>query len=155
MKASEFHELAGRLAAGSAAADARSSISRSYYAVYHTVIDFVRSERIVISRKGEAHSKLGQLLCGTADEEIAVFGRLLGNLSTQRTHADYDLDNASAEKPRQAYTLWMGAEDLLRRIQDWGIEPRRAAVGQALREYAGVLGLDVLPPPAPSPRKGP
>ena len=155
MKASGFHELAGRLAAGSLAADARSSISRSYYAVYHTAIVVVASERIVIPGRGEAHSKLGQLLCGCEDEEVAAVGLELGNLSRQRTHADYDLDDSSVETLRRAYFLWLVAQDLLQRIQDWGTQARRAAIGQTLREYALVLGLDVLPAPAPPPPRSP
>jgi hypothetical protein len=103
---------------GAKEADWRSSISRSYYAVYWMIGDeFLRAIPLMLlqsaslARKRDhlVHERLPMVLKGSTDAKIQELGEALDNLRMARVKADYHLDktisqeNASNEHDNASY----------------------------------------------------
>ena len=68
----------------------RSSISRSYYAIYNEIVTFL-GERGVTLPQRDAHEKLCRCLTGTGHQALALIAEQLRWLRLDRTAADYDM----------------------------------------------------------------
>lgn len=87
----EFLETARRLAVGTSEGDWRSAVSRAYYAIFHSIREWLLAFGIDLGRGGQAHSSLylGLSNCGiSAAQSLA---NRIDALRTFRTNADYDL----------------------------------------------------------------
>lgn len=88
---SEFQATAGRLLQGTSEGDWRSAISRSYYAVFHHLREFLLSHGVDIGQGGQSHFNLysGLLHCGF--QPVARIASRLDDLRLNRVRADYQL----------------------------------------------------------------
>ena len=93
----DFRTLAKRLAASDDEDSLRSSISRSYYAAYHTAEEFCRDFRVptpppaigAANKKDTQHSRVISALENHPNARIQKSGRLLAELRKWRHRADY------------------------------------------------------------------
>ncbi|MCI0376932.1 MAG: HEPN domain-containing protein [Gemmataceae bacterium] len=91
---SEFLTTAERLFQGTTEADWRSAVSQAYYAVFHFYRDFFLARGLNLGRSGQSHFNLyvGLLHCGLS--AAARFGSRVDDLRSERTDADYDLNQS-------------------------------------------------------------
>lgn len=69
----------------------RSSVSRSYYAFFHSVLVYAPPE-IKRMRGGRKHEKTIQWMRNHKNKDIRKLGLYLDNLRLERTVCDYDID---------------------------------------------------------------
>ena len=88
---SEFQATAGSLLQGTTEGDWRSAISRSYYAVFHYLREFLLAHGVDIGHGGQSHFNLysGFLHCGF--QSVARIASRLDDLRLNRVRADYQL----------------------------------------------------------------
>ena len=72
-------------------ADIRSAISRSYYAVYHHVLTWWKSNNRFPDYKDRGHTKLQMALFNVGIPTVRDFSRDLKYLGDERRRADYEL----------------------------------------------------------------
>jgi len=91
MQWSEFLDTASRLSQGATEGDWRSSVSRSYYAVFHYFRGFLLANGLDVGQGGQVHFNLysGLLNCGFP--AVAPIASRIDRLREWRTWADYDL----------------------------------------------------------------
>ena len=73
-------------------ADIRTAISRSYYAVYHHVLLWWKSNEGFPDYKDRGHAKIQMALHNAGTSDIRDFSNNLKNLNTGRRKADYELE---------------------------------------------------------------
>jgi hypothetical protein len=80
----------------------RSSISRSYYALFNASVVFLESIGLEVIDKPRGHSWVKNSFVYTADLTIKAIGMGLETLHKERKYADYEMSNPRAEnqKPR-------------------------------------------------------
>ena len=100
----DFHSLAAKLASGAmaSAADFRTAIGRSYYAVFNVAADHLRRHGFVIGRGAAAHGEVQKCLMNSADPAVIAVGTELSGLHTNRNRADYQLTVSDVEKAANA-----------------------------------------------------
>lgn len=96
MHPSEFLETAGDLSSGRREADWRSSISRSYYALFLALRELLlaRVPRRLLSSGGGrklGHDFVVRCLKNCPDPDVIEMGDMLAGLRIKRQDADYDL----------------------------------------------------------------
>src|SRR5262245_46078779 len=94
MTGRDFLAVADALVAAGTEADWRSSISRSYYAAFHTDREFMARLRFRVPAADQAHAYLWLRLGNTGDPTADRIGRMLRDLRGRRNVADYDLNRA-------------------------------------------------------------
>jgi uncharacterized protein (UPF0332 family) len=90
MNGRDFLPLAIDLAAGRSEAAWRTSLGRSYYAVFHVARTLLRDLGFVVPREDKAHSFLYFRLNNCGDAAVEQAARDLNMLRTLRNQADYD-----------------------------------------------------------------
>lgn len=105
MNAIEFLNLAHRLAASTGEAQARSSISRSYYAAFHVAKELIESCGVVLPDGPEAHARLRQCLGNCGDANAAAAASKLDSLRLIRNDADYELHSINFESADAQHQL--------------------------------------------------
>lgn len=112
MDPQEFLDLAEALCQGSPGeAACRTSVSRSYYALYNWVVIFLDDNGMPLSPDATSHKKAYQALLWTGIPEIKEVATAMDDLRTDRNKADYFLDDARFQKPIHALALYMKAKD--------------------------------------------
>lgn len=120
----------------------RSSISRSYYAIYLHVRHFI-SKTFLGGRKfkKDPHQKLIDCLQFCDAPDIKSIGVMLSDLRQARTEADYEMTKAITAQKCQ--DIFEGATDLLSDFEDKiSIDTNKqkfARSSQLQAKYAGVL----------------
>ena len=94
-----FHSLAVRLVAGAsaAAAECRTAVGRSYYAVFNVAADHLRQQGFVIGKGAAAHGEVQKCLSNSGDPTLATVASELNDLHTIRNRADYQLGPGDVE----------------------------------------------------------
>src|SRR5262245_31355518 len=82
------------------AAFMRSSISRSYYALFLVVCELL--QKLEKPRVGDKHAPVCNALQHTQDPDLVRIGRELSALSTLRQRADYKMENNSSVETRKS-----------------------------------------------------
>ncbi|MCY3023234.1 MAG: hypothetical protein NTW87_30015 [Planctomycetota bacterium] len=126
-------------------ADWRSSISRSYYAVYWMIgeeflktMPLILLQSVSLARKKDhlVHEKLPMVLKGSSDAKIQELGEALENLRLARVKADYHL--ASAISQVKAEDEYGNATDLRDELQKYGVLNLATVVQRDLQTVHGV-----------------
>jgi len=97
MKAIRFLDTADKLKDSTPEADARTSISRSYYAIIHLVKEKLGQEAIEINRK-QTHL-LYNIFHNCNNKDVRAIGSQMSTLHDARLKADYKL----SEKVKKAH----------------------------------------------------
>jgi hypothetical protein len=87
----DFLAVAERLRASSVEADCRTSIGRSYYAVFKTLADWLTHLPLAVPTTGEAHEAVIYYFMKCPDSDAKQIGAILQNLRATRTQADYQM----------------------------------------------------------------
>ena len=91
MDGKDFLELAKKLQNSNDEASLRTSVSRSYYAIFNLVKDFLNSKGIKLPAAAQAHEKAQQYLFNSGVDEAEDLADELDNLRKNRNDADYEL----------------------------------------------------------------
>lgn len=91
MEGKEFLELAKKLQSSDDEAARRTSVSRSYYAIFNHVKDFLNTNGIKLPQAAQAHEKAHQYLSNSGIDEAVDLADDLDNLRKNRNDADYEL----------------------------------------------------------------
>ena len=104
MDPADFLKLARRLLDSTEQAELRTSVSRSYYAVFHVLLQALSSKGIRFKRTVEDHPLLAHYLAASGDARTQKLGVTLNSLRVERNAADYELHQPTTEvKTRLAY----------------------------------------------------
>ncbi len=89
----DFLDTAARLISTESAteADARSAISRSYYALYHHILSWWKGHDRFPDYKDRGHAKIQMALLNAGIPDVSTFSRNLKDLNNERRKADYEL----------------------------------------------------------------
>jgi uncharacterized protein (UPF0332 family) len=130
----KFLDLASDWATGSREGEWRSSVSRSYYAVFHVARNLLRQVGFQVPRGDQCHSYVYARLNNTADQTIERAASQLHDLRRARNQADYDLDIPVTEQDAvNAVNLAMNINGTLAAL---AANPAiLAQVTQAMRDY--------------------
>ena len=114
----------------------RTSISRSYYAAYHTIRECLSAgvERALLIRSGGTalyHGFVIRCLKRCSDEKVNEIGDLLNDLRAERRRADYDLHD-KIESTR-AVDVLSDASDLLIEMDSFDPEAVASSVSDLLK----------------------
>lgn len=91
MEGKDFLELAKKLQSSDDEASLRTAVSRSYYAIFNHVKDFLTINGIKLPPAAQAHEKAQQYLSNSGITEAADLADDLDNLRRNRNDADYEL----------------------------------------------------------------
>jgi hypothetical protein len=97
----DFHSLALRLvsSASATAADCRTAVGRSYYAVFNVAADHLRRQGFRIGKGAAAHGEVQKCLSNSGEPVLATVASELNDLHTSRNRADYQLGPGDVENP--------------------------------------------------------
>ncbi len=99
-----FLDVAHSLQSSAAEAERRTSVGRSYYALYNVLLEGLTSEGLHFERSGVDHGLLVYYLTQCHDRQAARIGAALRDLRTQRNAADYNMSSAiDTGQSQQAY----------------------------------------------------
>lgn len=92
MDPKEFLDLSAELKKENKEAHLRTSVSRSYYALFNQLVLFLENNGHPMEKNASDHTKARQYLGNCGVEDVEAVARDLDNLRTERNHADYDLN---------------------------------------------------------------
>lgn len=84
-----FLQIADNLQRSAVEAELRTSIGRSYYALYNVLFLWLAGEGVVFTSTGEDHGRLVRYLFGARDAAAARLAQALKDTRATRTKADY------------------------------------------------------------------
>jgi len=87
----DFLIIAGNFQTSSSEAERRTSIGRSYFALYDMLIDCLSAENVRFNKDGDDHWRLTYYLTKCGDRAADKMAGALKNLRFSRNLADYDL----------------------------------------------------------------
>jgi uncharacterized protein (UPF0332 family) len=128
-----FLVLAERLLLGTAEEDWRSSVSRAYYAAFHSARDFMEALGFQVPAAEQAHGYLWLRLSNTGHPPLDQAGRDLRALRTLRNTADYELTANLAQWRAQQQV--QAAREIMETLDDCLVEPIRTQVRDGMRDY--------------------
>ena len=132
--------LARRLANGSAEADWRTAIGRSYFAAFHVARQLLEDLGFDVPRDESAHRYLSLRLNNCGDSQVQQAGAKLEKLRRERNFADYDI--RSTMRRASAFNLVHAAEQIIQILDAARNEPVRTQITDAMKVYEQtVLGV--------------
>jgi uncharacterized protein (UPF0332 family) len=126
-----FLAVARELAAGSTAAHWRSSVGRSYYALFLEGRDLLQRWGFTPQRRDPVHSFVRLRFDFAGDPDLVLVGRRLDDLSKLRNTADYNLKSSGFVDDAEAQTSLSVATDALARLDAVDADPARRAAAIA------------------------
>ena len=139
MNPSDFNIVAYNLAHSktSTAAEFRSSISRSYYAVFHVGVDILNDIGIKVDTGPASHGDVVQKLNHTNDRELKIVGSQLNDLRSARIQADYRLNDTNIENPDKAKAVVQQATNLIAKVDGCkkGEPSRKNNAAKCIKEW--------------------
>jgi hypothetical protein len=140
----DFHTLAGRLASGPttnlSAAECRTAISRSYYAVFNVAAEQLRRLGLPIGKGAAAHGEVQKCLANSGEPALVAAASDLGDLHSSRNRADYQLDKPDVEKAGSAQAVVTLAGSVIRTIDGAFQGSRRAAILTTIQQWRRANG---------------
>lgn len=105
MDAEDIFSVADLLAKTNTPAANRSSISRAYYAIYHSGLLFFEKQDLGLGAGPSAHANLEACFNNANLKEIREQGVKLGKVKTLRTKADYELGQSGRNTENPATVI--------------------------------------------------
>ena len=87
----DFLGVAERLCLSASEAERRTSIGRSYYALYNLLLASLSSQGVHFENAPGDHARLVYYLLSCADREAALIGAAVRDLRGKRNNADYKM----------------------------------------------------------------
>jgi hypothetical protein len=142
----QFLAQSGRLIIGARPEDARTAISRAYYAAYHVALHALQAMNAPAPKAAAAHGETPRLLGACTDKDIQLMARDLSDLFGRRVQADYQLEKPGPEETKQAALAFSMARKIIVKLDRLLSDPARLeAAGTEISAYA----RRVLRKPAP------
>jgi hypothetical protein len=91
MDAREFFLIAGQFKDSVSEAERRTSVSRSYYALFNTLLGALSDRGVMFSEKPEDHYRLISYLAKAGSKTTGQVGAALKDLRLDRNRADYEM----------------------------------------------------------------
>jgi hypothetical protein len=135
MNPRDFQSLALKLAAGATAAERRTAISRSYYAVFNTAAEALRGLGFAVGKGAAAHREVHRCLANSGNNEVELIASELADLHTSRNHADYRLEREDVERPPNALAAATTAAELIRLLDTTFQGPQRPKIQAAIQQW--------------------
>jgi hypothetical protein len=98
MDAIDFFAIAERYQSSRIEAECRTSIGRSYYALFNTLVGVLSAKGVIFRGTPEDHYKLISYLTKDCKRAAAFAGSALKDLRLERNRADYDMTAAMRSK---------------------------------------------------------
>jgi uncharacterized protein (UPF0332 family) len=92
-------------------ASLRSSVSRSYYALFHIMRQFIDKNVERIPKNADAHGKVHNYLFNCNISEVKLLAMDLNSLRTERNDSDYDLVSDRFKEPNTVVLLFFKARN--------------------------------------------
>ena len=92
MNGADFLDVAKRLEDSPSEAERRTSIGRSYYALYNVLVALLSSQGVFFHRQGRDHRLLLSYLVKADHAEASLIAKTLRDLRTARNDADYRME---------------------------------------------------------------
>jgi hypothetical protein len=109
-----FLDVANQLQTSATEAGRRTSIGRSYYALFNTLRVSLESQGISFQKSGEDHRRLVDYLTQCGNGEAVRVGQALRDLRVQRNQADYEM--GLTIDARQSQLAYKRAQEAVRRF---------------------------------------
>jgi len=136
MNGFDFLDFAKSLLSSSNEAARRTSVSRSYYAIYHQMKEILTSLGIPVSRQPSEHQRLVRYLKeggkNAGIQNASRYGEFFDSLREERNNADYDL-SVQKFNERNCKLQWRVAEMIYNIINANLVEYKRSFVNYAKR----------------------
>ncbi len=98
MEGIEFLKVAEKFKASNDEDERRTSVSRSYYAIFNQIKTHFHRHKIRIPDNYEAHGKIYKYLHNCGIGEIEQHAKSFQSLRKDRNQADYEMDNSRFNK---------------------------------------------------------
>jgi hypothetical protein len=131
----DFHRLAVHLSTGAASAEYRSSISRSYYALFNVGAEHLRTIGFSIGRGAAAHGEVHHCLANSGDASLLAVAAELSILHSKRNRADYQLDKRDVESSSAACDAAGIAGSMIQTLDAAFRGPSRAQIQSAITKW--------------------
>jgi len=132
-----FFTLAGTLASASGPSELRTSLSRSYYAVFNVAVAFLQQMGIEPVSGPQAHSAVKNGLLASQDAGLVKIGSDLDTLHAERRRADYDMGDVRCESSKTAAAVFKQAGRMLAALDSCRLAPaRRGQAEAAIKRWA-------------------
>jgi hypothetical protein len=113
-----FLDIAEHFQASSSEAERRTSIGRSYYALYNIIFVSLSSQGVNFNRSGDDHARLVYYLIRCGHPRAADIGATLRDLRGYRNNADYQMNAIiDGSQSQLVYGKARGAVVIFREIQ--------------------------------------
>lgn len=136
----DFLTLADRLSAGTTAAEHRTAIGRSYYALFNVAADTLRQLGFHVRRSASAHGEVQLCLHNSGDPEVQAVASELGDLHSWRNRADYQLGKSDVEEAFNAATLVRIARGSIRSLDAAFSGPERIQLQATISQWRRANG---------------
>jgi uncharacterized protein (UPF0332 family) len=133
MNERDFLTLAVTLAGGPTEAEARTALSRAYYAAFHVARRLLAELGFTVPRADRAHAYLALRLQNCGALPVQQAGADLDMLRKLRNQADYDLHLFLG--PPLARVQVRGADQIIRVLDAARAEPTRTQITDGMRVY--------------------
>jgi hypothetical protein len=137
----DFHVLASRLAsAGGGAAEARTAIGRSYYAVFNVGAEWLRQLGFFVGKGAAAHGEVQRCLSNAGQVEVELVASRLNVLHSRRNRADYQLDKRDVEDATEARIVVTQAAGMIAALDGAFRRPHRAQLQASIQNWRKANG---------------
>ncbi len=136
----EFISVASYLQNSSYEAERRTAVSRSYYALYNVLLDYLYSKGIPFKKDGGDHWRLMRCLTMCANPNAYSLGADLRDLRQARNDADYEMNISIGVSTSQFEFL--RARNAIICFNRLGISDLQAIV-QSIKSYLLTRGVQV------------
>ena len=140
MDGHEFIEVAKSLAHSQREAWLRSAVSRAYYALLNSAIQFLSELGFSVEQGPGAHGQTRNRLSNSTVEQMMDFSRILDELRKRRNKADYDMSSSDFTNQATCALRAAKAESALALLVACKHEPQRSRIRAEIREYERLLG---------------
>ncbi len=139
MQGRDFLDVAKNLARSHYEASLRSAISRAYYALLNSAVQFLLELGFHVGQGPGKHGEVHHRLFNCGLEQMVEFSKLLDELRRRRNDADYDMSSAQFQS-QPTCALWVAnAELAIGYLVDCNKEPLRSQIRAGIREYEGKM----------------
>ena len=137
MKPKAFLDLAQKLSKEEKdEASLRSSVSRSYYALFHSMRQFFERSGERIPKGPEAHGTLRNYLSICNLLEVKKLATDLNDLKTDRNESDYDLESYRFKEPNTVVLLFIKARNAFNTFEEIVSTPdKRKHIVNGIQKY--------------------
>jgi uncharacterized protein (UPF0332 family) len=116
----------------------RTATSRAYYAAYNVCVKALLDLGFRNLKSSNGHENVIRYLSNSKDDELQKMSGYLASLRSQRNKADYDLNDATAEKENNVTLHVAQARIVINTVERRCKGPNKASIIQAMKVYDNI-----------------